>query len=97
MVWMGEKPLTASSRYMVKHGARYVRAIVGPIRHRLNIHTLKTEEGVSELRLNEIGVVGMKLASTIAHDAYAKCRATGGFIVIDEGTNNTVGAGMIGQ
>jgi sulfate adenylyltransferase large subunit len=96
IVWMGEQPLTASRRYVVKHGTRYIRAIMGPVRSRLNIHTLAEEEGVPQLGLNEIGRVGVKLASTIAYDPYQSCRATGAFIVIDESTNNTVGAGMIG-
>ncbi len=95
MVWMSEQPLTPSRRYLVKHGTRTIRAIIGPVRNRLNIHTLTPEDGVTQLELNEIGVVGVKLASTIACDPYARCRATGAFIVIDEASNDTVGAGMI--
>jgi sulfate adenylyltransferase large subunit len=95
IVWMGEQPLTASRKYIVKHGTRYIRAILGPVRSRLNIHTLVEETGVPQLALNEIGRVGVRLASTIAYDPYTSCRGTGAFIVIDEATNNTVGAGMI--
>lgn len=96
IVWMGEQAMAPSKRYIIKHGTRYIRAILGPVRSRLNIHTLKEEEGATQLGLNEIGRVGVKLASTIAFDPYSKCRATGAFIIIDEATNNTVGAGMIG-
>ncbi len=96
IVWMSEQPLANSKRCIVKHGTRYIRAIMGPIRHRLNIHTLRPETTPPQLALNEIGLVGMRLASTIAYDPYKKCRATGAFAVIDEATNNTIGAGMIG-
>ncbi len=96
VVWMGEQGLEPSRRYIIKHGTRYVRAILGPVHSRLNIHTLQEDEGATRLGLNEIGRVGVKLASTIAFDPYAQCRTTGAFIIIDEATNNTVGAGMIG-
>ncbi|MCC6320093.1 MAG: GTP-binding protein [Phycisphaerales bacterium] len=95
VVWMSESPLTPGRRCIIKHGARYVRAIAGPIRERLEIHSLAWQAGASQLGLNEIGRVGFKLASTIVFDAYTQCRATGAVIVIDEATNNTVAAGMI--
>lgn len=98
IVWMGEQPLAPGRRLMIKHGARYIRAIIGPVREKLEIHTLRWQPGDAtnnSLALNEIGRVGVKLASTILYDPYARCRATGGFIIIDEATNNTVGAGMI--
>jgi sulfate adenylyltransferase subunit 1 (EFTu-like GTPase family) len=97
VVWMGEQPLTPGKRYMIKHGTRYVRAIAGPVREVLEIHSLSwaAPVGAGSLGLNEIGRVGWKLASTIVFDPYAQCRATGGFIVIDEASNGTVGAGMI--
>ncbi len=95
IVWMSDEPLTPSRRYIVKHMTRYVRAILGPVKERWNIQSLEAEAGAERLGLNEIGRVGVRLASTIAYDPYERCRATGGFIVIDEATNNTVGAGMI--
>ncbi|MFN7022612.1 MAG: sulfate adenylyltransferase subunit 1 [Phycisphaerales bacterium] len=95
VVWMAEQPLVAGRRYMIKHGSRYVRAIAGPIRERLEIHSLDWKPDAGRLGLNEIGRVGFRLASTIVYDPYERCRATGAMIIIDEATNNTVGAAMI--
>lgn len=99
VVWMSSEPLAPSRRYIIKHGTRYIRAILGPVKERLDIHTLKwqspADSSAPALALNDIGRVGVRLASTIAFDPYARCRATGGFIIIDEASNNTVAAGMI--
>lgn len=95
LIWMSEQGLLPARKYLVKHGTRTIRAILGPVKNRLNLHTLIHETGATTLGLNEIGVVRMRLASTIAFDRYAECRGTGCFVVIDEATNNTVAAGMI--
>jgi sulfate adenylyltransferase large subunit len=100
VLWMSEQPLTPSRRYLIKHGARSVRAMIGPISRRLNLLTLAMDAPDSgnswpELRLNELGEASLRLAAPLVVDPYFRCRETGAFIVIDEGTNNTVGAGMI--
>lgn len=95
LIWMSEQGLLPARKYLVKHGTRTIRAILGPVKNRLNLHSLVHESGATTLGLNEIGVVRLRLASTIAFDRYAECRGTGCFVVIDEATNNTVAAGMI--
>lgn len=95
LIWMSEQGLLPARKYLVKHGTRMIRAILGPVKNRLNLQTLQDETGATTLGLNEIGVVRLRLASTIAFDRYADCRGTGCFVVIDEATNNTVAAGMI--
>ncbi len=95
LIWMSEQGLLPARKYLVKHGTRTIRAILGPVKNRLNLHTLQDETGATTLGLNEIGVVRVRLASTIAFDRYSECRGTGCFVVIDEATNNTVAAGMI--
>ncbi len=103
LVWMSEQPLggggAAPKRVLIKHGPRTVKAMLGPVRHVLDIHTLAPKGdatgAASGLGLNDIGRVGVTLASPLVFDAYRDCRATGAFIVIDEGTNNTLAAGMI--
>ena len=95
LIWMSEQGLQPTRKYLVKHGTRTIRAILGPVKNRLNLQSLVHESGATTLGLNEIGVVRMRLASTIAYDRYADCRGTGCFVVIDEATNNTVAAGMI--
>ncbi|HMN97096.1 MAG TPA: GTP-binding protein [Phycisphaerales bacterium] len=95
LVWMHESPLLPGRRVVVKHGARYVKAIIAALHHRLDVHTLEFEPAPRRLELNDIGRVGLSLSAAIACDAYADCRETGSFIVIDEATNATLAGGMI--
>jgi bifunctional enzyme CysN/CysC len=94
--WMTDRPLIIGARYGLKAATRSVRAIVTGIEHRIDINTLGRIEGVTALGLNEIGVVALQLSAPLAVDAYRDNRATGSFILIDEATFATAGAGMIG-
>ncbi len=93
--WMAEAPLRPRGRYLVKHAAHTVAALVDDVLDRVDVHTLEREPAPGELGLNDIGRVRLRTAKPVAFDAYARNRATGAFIVIDETTNDTVGAGMI--
>jgi sulfate adenylyltransferase large subunit len=95
VVWMHQLALSIGGRYVVKHGTRTVTALARAIDHRLDVHTLAPVTGPTTLGLNEIGRVAFRCASPLVFDAYATSRATGSFIIIDEHTNDTVGAGMI--
>ncbi len=92
--WMSEQPLRAGGRYAIKHTTRSARAIVESIDYRVNINTLAREHA-SELTLNEIGRVRLRNSVPLIVDAYARNRTTGSFILIDEASNDTVGAGMV--
>jgi bifunctional enzyme CysN/CysC len=65
------------------------------LQYRLDVNTLHRDEAASELGLNEIGRVKLRTTVPLLADEYRRNRTTGGFILIDEGTNRTVGAGMI--
>jgi sulfate adenylyltransferase subunit 1 (EFTu-like GTPase family) len=93
--WMIDRPLTAGSTYLIKHTTRTAKAKVDSLVHRLDVNTLDEEGGVAELGLNGIGRVRLRIASPLAVDAYAVNRITGSFILVDEGTNATAGAGLI--
>jgi bifunctional enzyme CysN/CysC len=94
--WMSsDTSLSPRSRLIVKHTSRTVKAIVTDLHYRIDVNTLHRDESAAQLGLNEIGRVRLRLTQPIFCDIYARNRATGGFIVIDEGTNATVGAGMI--
>jgi bifunctional enzyme CysN/CysC len=93
--WMADAPLRPRGRYLVKHATHTVAAIVDELVDRVDVHTLDREPGASELALNDIGRVRLRTAKPVAFDPYRRNRATGAFIVIDEATNETVGAGMI--
>jgi bifunctional enzyme CysN/CysC len=94
--WMAETPLRPGARYALKHATSTVRAIVDGVHEVIDVHTLEaSEEARGELALNDIGHVSLRVSRELAVDPYAVNRVTGAFILIDEGTNETVGAGMI--
>jgi bifunctional enzyme CysN/CysC len=94
--WMDEsRPLTVGGKYAIKHTTRSARAIVRGIQYRLDVNTLHRDECASGLALNEIGRVKLRTTVPLLADEYRRNRTTGGFIIIDETTNRTVGAGMI--
>jgi sulfate adenylyltransferase subunit 1 len=93
--WMSEKPLRAGGRYAIKHTTRSATAIVDELRDRVDVHTLEPQLGPDALALNDIGRVALRTSAPLAFDPYSRNRRTGSFILIDESTNATVGAGMI--
>ena len=93
--WMAERPLEPRRRLVVKHTTRTVRAIADELVSVIDIHTLEDQPSPERLELNDIARVRFRLAEPLAVDPYAENRATGAFILIDESTNDTVGAGMI--
>jgi sulfate adenylyltransferase large subunit len=93
--WMADAPLRAGARYAIKHATHGARAIVDEVVDRVDVQTLTPDAGASELGLNDIGRVRLRTSKPLAFDAYARNRATGAFILVDESSNDTVGAGMI--
>ena len=93
--WMVDRPLAAGAKYVLKHTTRSVRAMVKEVRYRLDVNTLHRDEETPSLGLNEIGRVALRLTSPVAADPYRRNRTTGSFILVDEATNVTAGAGMI--
>ncbi|HZP91893.1 MAG TPA: GTP-binding protein [Burkholderiales bacterium] len=94
LCWFAERPLAAGGRYLIKHGTRTVKALLGSPRYRTNVNTL-AREPVATLTLNDIGGVPVKTAQPLAYEPYRVNRQAGSFIVIDEATNATVAAGLI--
>jgi bifunctional enzyme CysN/CysC len=94
MCWLGEAPGRPGGAYLLKHTTRTVRARLEAIEHRLDVTTL-AREPATELGLNAIGRVRLRTGGDVMADSYAASRATGAFILIDEATNDTVGAGMV--
>ncbi|HVL06714.1 MAG TPA: sulfate adenylyltransferase subunit CysN [Acidimicrobiales bacterium] len=93
--WMIDRPLRQGGRYAIKHTTRWARAMVAELRYRLDVNTLSKDDGVTELALNEIGRVRLRITAPLMHDPYTRNRLTGSFILVDEATNVTAGAGMI--
>jgi sulfate adenylyltransferase large subunit len=92
--WMSEQPLRAGAKLAIKHTTRSARVIVEQIEHRVDVNSLRHLDA-PELALNEIARVRLRTSTPLMVDPYARNRTTGSFILIDEGTNDTVAAGMI--
>jgi sulfate adenylyltransferase large subunit len=93
--WMTNEPLRPRQKLAIKHTTRAGRALVKDIQYRLDVNTLHRDKETKELALNEIGRVQLRTTVPLLCDPYSKNRTTGSFILIDEATGVTVGAGMI--
>ncbi len=94
--WMSEAGTLAPGRRLgIKHTTRTARVVVESIVHRLDVNSLQPEPAVEALALNDIGRARLRCTTPLFPDAYARNRATGSFILIDEATSNTVAAGMV--
>jgi len=94
--WMSSAPVLAPrTRLIVKHTSRTVKAMVSELHYRLDVNSLHRDESATQLGLNEIGRIRLRLTQPIFCDPYTRNRTTGGLILIDEATNATVGAATI--
>jgi sulfate adenylyltransferase large subunit len=93
--WMDSEPLRPGGRYAIKHTSQTATAIVDSLIDRVNVDTLEREPPPKELVLNDIARVSVRTSAPLAIDPYARNRRTGSFVLIDEATDATVGAGMI--
>jgi sulfate adenylyltransferase subunit 1 len=93
--WMGDAPLNLDKKYCLLFNGNEVKAVGKEIIHKVDINTYHTQEGVSALEKNDIGRLKLRLAKAIPVDSYAQNRITGSFVLVEEGSNNTVAAGMI--
>ena len=93
--WMHQRPLQAGKKYFLKHTAQTVQAIVTQIESRINMTAFEPEAAPAALAVNDIGVIRLKTARPIVYDGYSTNRLTGSFILIEQGTNATVAAGML--
>ncbi len=93
--WMTTQPLRARQKLAIKHTTRTGRALVKDVQYRLDVNSLHRDQDAGELGLNEIGRVHLRTTVPLLCDPYAKNRTTGSFILVDEATGSTVGAGMI--
>jgi len=93
--WMHSRPLQRGRKYLLRHTTRTVQAAVADIEDRIDMTTLEPEPDPHELGLNDIGEVRLRASGPLVFDGYGTNRLTGSFILIEPGTNATVGAGML--
>ena len=93
--WMTDAPLSPGGRYLLKQTTSTLTAVVDELRDQVDVHTLERGPAPSQLELNDIGRVRLRTSAPLVFDPYEENRRTGSFILIDQASNNTVGAGMI--
>ncbi len=93
--WFNAKSLQPGGKYVLRHTTRETKAVVKAVRYKVDINTLHKKEDDVNIGMNDIGRIHVRTAVPLMIDPYKRNRTTGSFILVDEFTNATVGAGMI--
>ena len=93
--WMNQRPLHVNGKYALKHTTRDIRCVVMDVKYILDINTLEKQVEDKTVNLNDIACVLLRTTKALFYDSYSMNRITGSLILIDESTNETMGAGMI--
>jgi sulfate adenylyltransferase subunit 1 len=93
--WFSDKKLVPNGKYIIRHTTREAKSVIKAVRYKVNINTLHKIEGDTEIGMNDIGRIQLRVAVPLIADSYQRNRNTGSFILVDEFTNATVAAGMI--
>lgn len=97
LCWLNQKPLQVKGKYAIRHTAADVKCIIRNVNYVLNITSLEKNTSEQTVRMNDIACVDLQALKPLCFDPYPVNRITGSLVLIDEGTNETVGAGMIVQ
>ncbi len=95
LCWLNEKNLIQGAKYIVRHTTKEVRCIIKEVLYRIDISSLRRNEKEKTFGVNDIGRVVIRTTQPLFYDSYDRNRNTGSLILVDEATNETVGAGMI--
>jgi sulfate adenylyltransferase subunit 1 len=95
VTWMSTNPLLARTKVVIKHTSNECIAMVKELKYKVDINTLHRIEGIEKVEMNEIARISIRTSKPLFYDSYKKNRQTGSVIIIDEQTNDTIGAGMI--
>lgn len=95
MCWLNNKPMNPNAKYLLMHTTKDAKAVIKEINYKIDINTLHRIEDDKVINMNDIARVRLRTTSPLFYDSYAKNRNTGSLILIDEGTKETVAAGMV--
>lgn len=93
--WMNEVALRPNGKYIIRHTTKECRAIIKDVKYKIDINTLHRNEEDKTIGMNDIGRISIRTTEPLFFDSYRRNRITGSLTIIDEGTNETVAAGMI--
>ena len=94
IIWMNDEPMLPGRPYLFKTAGKTIDGVITELRHEINVNSFE-QKSAKILRLNEVGLVNVKLSQQIAFEGYAENKTLGSFIIIDKFTNKTVACGMI--
>jgi sulfate adenylyltransferase subunit 1 len=95
LCWLDEKPLQPGNKYYLQHNSRLLKAVVKQVEYKLDVNTLQQLPVEGGVKLNEVVKATIRTASPLVFDSYAKIRANGSAILVDETSNNTVAAVLL--
>jgi sulfate adenylyltransferase subunit 1 len=95
VTWMNAEPLQSQTKVIVKHTTNECMAIVKALKYKVDINTLHRIEDIEKLEMNDIGRITLRTSKPLFYDVYKRNRQTGSLIIINEQTNETIGAAMI--
>ncbi|MFT4987223.1 MAG: sulfate adenylyltransferase subunit 1 [Flavobacteriales bacterium] len=95
VTWMSQKPLQARTKVVIKHTTNECVGMISTLKYKVDINTLHRIEGIDKVEMNDIARISIRTSKPLFYDAYKRNRKTGSLIIIDEQTNETIGAGMI--
>lgn len=95
VTWMSNKPIQARTKVVIKHTTNECVAMIKELKYKIDINTLHRIEGIDKVAMNDIARISIRTSKPVFYDAYKRNRQTGSIIIIDEQTNETIGAGMI--
>ena len=95
VTWMSSNPIQARTKVIVKHTTNECMAMIKELKYKVDINTLHRIEGIDKIEMNDIGRISIRTSKPLFYDTYKRNRQTGSLIIIDEQTNETIGAGMI--
>jgi len=93
--WLNEKPMRPGAKYWIRHTSREARCIIREVNYKIDINKVEKNLSDKQIGLNEIAEVTLRTTQPLFFDSYRKNRITGSLVLIDEGTNETICAGMI--
>ena len=95
VTWMSTKPIQARTKVIIRHTTKETIGMVKALNYKIDINTLHRIEHIDKVEMNDIARLSIRTAKPLFYDAYKTNRQTGSIIIIDEQTNETIGAGMI--
>jgi sulfate adenylyltransferase subunit 1 len=95
VTWMSQKPLQSRTKVVIKHTTNECVAMIKELKYKVDINTLHRIEDIDNVEMNDIARISIRTSKPLFYDSYKRNRQTGSLIIIDEQTNETIGAGMI--